>query len=98
MLDPEKSVETLHLEVLQEFDEHIGETGFLAATDEPSFADIAAFAEVAFLTTYGFETNLTTASSPTVSAWYDRIKTYLPDNPAPALFPQWPPAGFQATA
>jgi glutathione S-transferase len=94
MLDTKKDVKTLHSEVLQEFENRIRETGFLAGTDEPSFADIAAFAELAFLTTYGFESNLTTASSSSVSAWYDRVKTYFPSSPIPALFPQWPPTGF----
>ena len=46
MLDPKKDVKTLHAEGLQGFEDRIRETGFLAGTEEPSFADIAAFAEI----------------------------------------------------
>ena len=70
------------------------QTGFLAGTDEPSFADIAAFAQLALGTTYGFEGELNTSSSPAVSVWYDRVRTYLPGSPAPGLYPHWPPTGF----
>ncbi len=94
MLDTKKDAKTLHTEVLRDFEDRISQTGFLAGTDEPSFADIAAFAEIAFCTTHGFEGTLNTSSSAAVSAWYDRIRTYFPDNPTPALFPHWPPAGF----
>lgn len=95
MLDTEKDIETLYLEVLKEFEDRIRGTGFLAGTNEPSYADIGAFAQVAFITTYGFEGPLKSSSSATVSAWYDRMKTYFPSNPTPALYPQWPPIGFE---
>lgn len=93
-LDTSKEISTLHGEVLREFEERIQKTGFIAGTAEPSFADIAAFAEIALLTTYGFENTLTATSSPAVGDWYHRIKGYLPDEPTPSLFQQWPPSGF----
>lgn len=94
MLDPNKDVRTLHTEVLNGFEDRIAKTGFLAGTDEPSFADVGAFAEIAFCTTHEFEGTLNTSSSPAISAWYDGMKKHFPDKPTPALFPQWPPIGF----
>jgi glutathione S-transferase len=95
-LDKNKDVSTLHAQVLKDFEDRIRETGFIAQTNEPSFADVGAFAEVAFCTTHGFEGTLNTTSSPEVAAWYDRMKKCFPDDPSPALFPQWPPIGFSA--
>lgn len=94
MLDTKKDIKVLHAQVLQSFEDRVSETGFLAGTEHLSFADIAAFAEVAFCSTYEFEGTLNITSSTAVSAWYDRVKAELPDNPSPELFPQWPPTGF----
>ncbi len=93
-IDTHKDLQSVHAEVVRAFEKRIGKTGFLAGTEEPSFADIAAFAQIAFCTTHGFEGTLNADASPVVSAWYDRMRTYFPDNPTPALFPYWPPAGF----
>jgi glutathione S-transferase len=95
-LDTTKSIATLHAEVLKGFEDRIAETGFLAGTDVPSFADIGAFAEIAFCTTHDFESTLNTSSSKPVEAWYDQMRKYFADDPTPALFPTWPPAGFGA--
>lgn len=93
-LDSNKDMATLHAEVVKGFEERVAETGFLAGTEAPSFADLGAFAEVAFCTTYEFEGTLNVSSSTAVGAWYDRVRKCLPERPTPALFPNWPPAGF----
>jgi glutathione S-transferase len=94
MLDTKKEIKVLHAEVLRGFEERVSKTGFLAGTEQLSFADIAAFAEIAFCSTYEFEGTLNTTSSESVSAWYDRVRAELPKKPKPELFPQWPPIGF----
>lgn len=94
MLDKEKDFETLHHEILRDFERRIGESGFLAGTDQPSFADVAAFGQIAFSSTHKFEGTLTVSASPAVTSWYDRMRTYFPTNPAPSLYPTWPPANF----
>lgn len=94
MLDTKKDIKVLHAEVLRGFEERISKTGFLAGTEQLSFADIAAFAEIAFCSTHEFEGTLNTTSSGAISAWYDRVRAELPENPQPELFPQWPPVGF----
>jgi len=93
-LDTKKSINVLHEEVLREFEKRVSKTGFLAGTKQISFADIAAFAEIALCSTYEFEGTLNTTSSEEVSAWYDRVRSGLPVNPRPELFPQWPPVRF----
>lgn len=93
-LDTTKGIQSLHAEVLKGFEERIAETGFLAGTEAPSFADIGAFAEIVFCTTYEFEGTLNMSSSEAVTAWYGRMRKCFPDNPTPALFPSWPPVGF----
>ena len=94
MLDTKKDINVLHDEVLRGFEERISKTGFLSGTEQLSFADLAAFAEIAFCSTYEFEGTLNTTSSEAVSDWYDRVRNELPKNPKPVLFPQWPPIGF----
>jgi len=96
-LDTTKNIESLRAEVLKGFEERIAKTSFLAETEGPSFADIGAFAEIAFCTTHEFEGTLNASSSESVQAWYDRMRKCFPDEPTPALFPTWPPVGF-ATA
>ncbi|RLA40031.1 MAG: hypothetical protein DRR06_18095 [Gammaproteobacteria bacterium] len=94
-LDPKKDIQMLHAEVIAGFENRIEKTGFLAGTEQPSFADIGAFAEIAFCTTYGVEGTLNKSSSQAVSIWYERMSTYLPCMPTPSLFPKWPPSGFK---
>jgi glutathione S-transferase len=94
-LDTKKDIKVLHAEVLQAFEDRASKTGFIAGTEQLSFADIAAFAEVAFCSTYEFEGTLNTTSSTAVSTWYNQVKAALPANPRPELFPQWPPNGFK---
>ena len=67
MLETEKYIETLHSEVLKEFNDRISEIGFLAGTSEPSYTDIAAVAQVTFITTYGFEGPFKSSSSAKIS-------------------------------
>lgn len=93
-LDPNRNIQALHDEVATGFDKRIENTGFLAGTDHPSFADIGAFAEIAFCTTHDFEGTLNELSSTAISSWYERMCSYFPSSPAPSLFPNWPPAGF----
>lgn len=94
-LDPNRNIQALHNEVATGFDKRIKDTGFLAGTDHPSFADIGAFAEIAFCTTHGFEATLNESSSPAVRGWYKRMCSYFRSKPTPSLFPKWPPAGFE---
>lgn len=80
--------------VVSEFEARIEPSGFLAGTEALSFADIAAFHQVGFCTTYGFEGTINADASPAISSWYERVKSQLPDQPQPPLYSQWPPFGF----
>lgn len=93
-LDPKKDIETLHNDVVKEFENRIKKTGFLAGSEQPSFADIGAFAEICVCSSHDFEGTLNRSSSPAIDAWYTRMTSYFPDKPSPALFMQWPPTGF----
>lgn len=97
-LDAKKRIESLHAEVLKGFEERIAETGFLAGTKGRSFADIGAFAEIAFCTTHEFESTLNTSSSERIQGWYDRMRECFRDEPTPALFPTWPPDRFPGSS
>lgn len=94
MLDQEKDFETLHSEILHDFERRICESGFLAGTEQPTLADVAAFGQIAFSSTHNFEGTLKASSSPAVFAWYNRVRSYFPNNPVPSLYPTWPPVKF----
>ena len=94
-LDANRPILSLLAEVQAGFEQRIQASGFIAETETPSFADIAAFAAIAFCTTYGFEETLNLSASPTIENWYQKMCGYFPDAPSPALFEHWPPVGFK---
>lgn len=94
-LSPSRDIHQLHAEVVADFESRIDKTGFLGGTKHPSFADVGAFAEIVFCTTYGFEGTLNALSSVAVGGWYTKMGSYFPENPSPSLFSNWPPSQIE---
>jgi glutathione S-transferase len=95
-VDKTKTLEEIVNRIGREFEARIEKTGFLAGTETPSFADIAAFGYMSFSTTNGFELVINANTSPAINLWYERVKSYFPkqDKIEPKLYSKWPPFGF----
>lgn len=79
LLDPKTPIAELYRNVVAQFDRKLATSGFLAGGEALSYADIAAFAQVAFASEQGMEHQVHRGSSPAIGDWFERIAAKLPD-------------------
>jgi len=77
--------------VLRELEKKIKPTGYIAGTDEPTFADINAFGQLMTAATFKFPGQLAVEKSNAVFAWLQNIQAKMPKEPNPSLVPYWTP-------
>ena len=79
MTDLGKTYVQMRNEILEQFEDRLASTGFLAGTSAPSYADLAAFAQIVTVTQLGDEGGIHVSSSPAVKAWFRRIVHAFPE-------------------
>ena len=77
--------------ILAELESRLGKTGFIAGTEQPSYADIALFAQLVSSSTFKLEGGLNAHSSPLVREFYGRMCGYFELSKSPELVPGWRP-------
>ena len=85
MTDQAKSVAELEREVVAKFEKKIEPTGFLAGTDSPSYADIAAFAQSAAGLDLSLRGTLNPKASSPLANWFRTIAKAMPEHIDPPL-------------
>lgn len=93
-LDRTVSVQQNMADIKQQLDQRLSNTGYIAGTDKPSYADLAAFAQFCCCETMDFEGTLRPDASPMINKWYDNMVGQLDLKGKPELVPGWKPYGF----
>ena len=93
-LDRTVSIQQNMADITQEFDEHLSSTGYIAGTEKPSYADLAAFAQLCCTATIEFEGTIRPNASPAIEKWYSSMVDQLDLKGKPELLPGWQPYGF----
>ena len=85
MTDMTKPFTEVAGEIVEAFDHRLGQTGFIAGTSAPSYADLAAFAQLACAADLKLNVTIGPDASPAISEWFERMLTLLPAAPTPPL-------------
>ena len=93
MTDQSKSVVQLEQEAMEALERRLQPTGFIAGTDAPSYADLAAFAQLAVSMDLGLKGVLKPNASQTVDDWRRTLLDAMPATISPPLITGRPPFG-----
>ena len=88
-IDPAISMSKHRADILAQFETRLERTGFLAGTEGPSIADLAAYGRLVSGPTFDLKGGLETARSPIVMDWLQRMQAMMVADPVPALVPGW---------
>ena len=81
-------------EIVEQLDERLGSTGFVAGTKTPSYADISMFSILVCTKTLEMEGALVPESSPAIEKFYHNMCSYIDLKGPPELVPGWHPYGM----
>lgn len=88
MTDLSKPFSQIKSEIIDHLNQTLKSSDFLAGTDQPSYADISAFAQINFATLLDADILITSASSTEINAWYKRMEAIMPEKIEPILIPE----------
>ena len=77
--------------IIEQLEEHLKNTGYIAGTDEPSYADASLYAQLACVTTLGLEGGVSVSSSQPIKDYYRTMCGHFDLTGYPELVPGWQP-------
>ena len=91
MTDMSRPFAEVEREIIEAFDARLQKTGFIAGGPSITYADLAAFAQLACVADLNFEGAIGPDATPTIGSWFDKILSELPRSPHPPLITGRPP-------
>lgn len=89
--DLTKSFQEVRQEMVDHLDTVLSKNDFLAGTQHPSYADIAAFSRFAAAQYNGSSALITPTTTPAIQSWFNRIIAAMPERLEPEMIPGWMP-------
>jgi glutathione S-transferase len=85
--DMSKPFRRVQREIIEELDGKLTNADYIAGTDRPTYADIAAFAQLASATENDMKHLVRASDTPAIQAWFDRMVAAMPERCEPPLVP-----------
>jgi glutathione S-transferase len=87
MTDLTKPFWQVRPEIMDELNDKLTRSAYIAGTEQPSYADIAAFSRIATATEHNIEELIRASDTPAIQSWFERMLAAMPETYVPPLVP-----------